>query len=253
VLALAGTARPLMALRAWPVFALAVGLGPLALGYTLGMPLHHLLMALLLGPLFWACVCEDRLGKALLLVALVVGSHSALAIGLAAFDPAGAARVLPQADDYWQQTLHWVRTGEDAHYEPVNWLPDHLLLLFGLLAASYTSLGLLPFTRGVQQLDLMNYYVGRLMASSQNPAVALAAGWHPWSFLRGLGYTLLIYEVASLSLERFSGQTLSTPRRRWLRWAVGLGCCFGDALLKFALRDLIRSTLLSNLLPVAED
>jgi hypothetical protein len=238
---------------AWPALAVALGLGPLTLGYVLGTSLHHLLMALVLAPLFWACVCEDRLGKALLLVALVVGSHSALAIGLSAFDPAGAARVLPQADDYWQQTLHWVRTGEDAHYEPANWLPDHLLLLLGLLAASYTSLGLLPFTRGVQQLDLMNFYVGRLMACSRDPAVALAAGWHPWSFLRGLGYTLLIFEVASLSLERFSGQTLSTPQRRWLRWGVGLGCCFGDALLKLAVRDLIRSTLLSNLLPEADD
>jgi hypothetical protein len=238
---------------AWPAVAIAVGVAPLALGYVLATPLHLLITALLLGPLFWACVRDDRLDKALALVALVVGSHSALAIALAALDPAGAARVLPQADDYWRQTLHWVQTGIDAHYEPANWLPDHLLLLLGVLAASYTSLGVLPFTRGVQQLDLMNFYVGRLMASSREPAVALAAGWHPWSFLRGLGYTVLIYEVASLSLERFSGQTLSTPRRRWIRWTVGLACCFGDALLKFAIHDLIRTTLLSNLLPGIED
>jgi hypothetical protein len=242
-----------MAHPAWAALAIAVGLVPLTLGYFSATPLHHLFMALFLAPLFWACVCDDRLGKALLLVALVVGSHSALAIGLSAFDPTGAARVMPQADDYWQQTLHWVRTGEDAHYEPANWLPDHLLLLLGLLAASYTSLGLLPFARGVQQLDLMNFYVGRLMACSRDPAIALAAGWHPWSFLRGLGYTLLIFEVASLSLERFSGRTLSTPQRRRLRWAVGLGCCFGDALLKFAVHDLIRSTLLFNLLPATGD
>src|SRR3954469_1471869 len=114
---LAGLARPVLAARAWPAVALLVGTLPLALGYLVGSPLHQLATALLLAPLFWACVCEDRLGQAVAVTGLVLGAHSALAIALAARDPAGAAAVLPGAAGYWDQTHHWVRTGDDPEYQ----------------------------------------------------------------------------------------------------------------------------------------
>ncbi len=251
VLALAGVARPLVAGWWWVLLALAVGLLPLAAGHALGTSLHQPATALLLAPLFWACVRDDRQGRALGILFVAMGAHSALAIGLAAADPAGAARVLPESDAYWQKTLDWVRTGAAAEYDPAYYLPTHLLLLLALVASSYTTLGLVPFGWGVRQLDVMNYYVGRLAVSSQEPAVALAVGWHPWSFLRAVGYGLLIYEIASLSLERFSGTTLSTPARRRLRWAVGLGFCVADAGLKFAIQGFVRDTLFHNLAPEA--
>jgi hypothetical protein len=249
VLRLAGFARPLVSGWRWPALALAVGVVPLLLGYALGTPLHQLTTALLLAPLFWACVCDDRQWRAMGILFLAAGAHSALAIYLAAADPAGTARVLPESDAYWHKTLHWVQTGEAAEYVPANWVSTHIGLLLILVAGGYTSLGLVPFAQGIQQLDVMNYYVGRLAASSQSPAVALAVGWHPWSFLRGIGYALVIYEVASLSLERFSGQTLSARRRRYLRWAVGLGFCLADAVLKYAIQGLVRDTLFANLAP----
>jgi hypothetical protein len=251
LLRLAGAARPLVAGRWWPALALAVGAGPLLLGYALGTPLHQAATALLLGPLFWACVCDDRQGKALGLLFLAVGTHSVLAICLAAADPSGTARILPDSDAYWEKTRRWVQTGEADEYVPANWAPTHVGLLLGMAAGSYTSLGLVPFVFGIRQLDVMNYYVGRLAASSQNPALALAVGWHPWSFLRAAGYGVLIYEIASLSLERFSGQTLSTRRRRYLRWAVGLGFCLADALLKYSIQGYVRDTLCANLVPDA--
>jgi hypothetical protein len=249
LLAFAGAARPLVTGWRWPFVALAAGAAPLALGYTLGTPFHQAATALLLAPLFWACVRDDRQGRAVALVVLVIGTHSALAILLSAVDPDRAARVLPGSEAYWQQTWHWVRTGDDPEYVLFTWLPTHLLLLFGVALCAYTSLGLLPFIYGIGQVDLMNFYVGRLMVASEQPALALAAGWHPWSVLRGLGYTFLVYEVASLSLERLSGVKLSTVRRRRLRWAAALGFCVADGVVKFGTLGLVREVLFTNLPP----
>jgi hypothetical protein len=245
---LAGLAAPLVAGWRWPFVAVAVGVLPLALGYLLGTSAHQPLTALLLGPLFWACVRDDRQGKALGVVGLVVGSHSLAAIALAATDPTASA-ILPGSEEYGRQTLHWVRTGEDPEYEPAYWVPVHLGLLAGVVLLAYTSLGVLPLLHGLRQVDLMNFYVGRLIAESQSPWVALAAGWHPWSVLRGLSYACLVYEITSLSLERLTGRTLSTPRRRMLRWGVGLSLAVADAGMKVLTLPLIRSILHANLAP----
>ena len=175
---LVAAARPVMARRDWPLLAVAVGTVPLAIAYLLGTPVHQPLTGLLVAPLFWACVCEDRLGRAIRLVVVVMGTHSALAIGLSAGDPAGAAACLAGSEAYWEQTLHWVRTGEDPEYQWRVWLPRHLLLFGSMLVVGGLTLGIVPFARGVEQLDLMNFYVGRLAAQSDSPATALLFGWH---------------------------------------------------------------------------
>src|SRR5262249_5365763 len=117
----AGMARPVMAHRAWPVAAVLVGAVPLAAGYAIGSPLHQIVRAIFLALLFWPWVCEDRLGQAILLTGLVLGTHSALAIALSATDPARASAILPGAADYWGQTHHWVRTGDDPEYQWATW------------------------------------------------------------------------------------------------------------------------------------
>jgi hypothetical protein len=225
-----------------------VGLLPLALGYVLGTAAHLFLTSLPLTFLLLACVREDRQWRALGVIGLVVGSHSLLAITLAVADPTGTARVLPGSSEYSEQTLHWVRTGEDPEYETSYWVTAHAVQLVGMGLFAYTSLGLLPFTRGLGQVDLMNYYVGRLIVESRNPWIALVAGWHPWSFLRGLSSACLVYEIASLSLERLTGETLSTPRRRLVRWTAGLTLALADAVLKYTTLPLVQAVLHDNLL-----
>lgn len=220
---LAGAARPVLTARGWPAVAVLAGTVPLAAGHLAGSPLHQPATAVLLAPLFWACVCEDRLGKAVAVTGLVLGAHSALAILLAARDPAGAAAILPGAADYWDQTRHWVRTGEDPEYQWATWLPRHLVLFAAAVGCGLATLGLVAFVRGVEQVDLMNFYVGRMAAQSDSPALAVLCGWHPWSVLRGLAYTVLVFEATSWVLSRVTGRPLSTPRRRAARWALGTG------------------------------
>lgn len=179
------------------------------------------------------------------------GAHSALAILLSARDPAGAAAVLPGAAAYWERTWLWVSTGEDVEYRWSVWAPVHALMLAGVPASAYPSFGVVPFAYGFEQVDLMNYYVGRLAAVSESPAVAVLFGWHPWSVLRGLAYTVLVFEAASWSLERLTGRPLSTRRRRIARWSAGVGLAVADAVVKLALSPFIREQLFANLGPGA--
>jgi hypothetical protein len=248
---LAGFARPVMSWRAWPIVAILVGMVPIGIGYLIGTSLHQVITGLLLAPLFWACVCEDRLGRAIALTGLVLGAHSAVAISLSACDPAGAAKILPGAADYWDQTRHWVQTGEDPEYQWANWLPAHLTLFVAAIGCGVATLGLVAFARGVEQVDLMNFYVGRMAAQSDSPIVAILCGWHPWSILRGLAYTVLVFEAASWALSRVTGRPLSTPRRRAARWALGVGLAVADGLAKLFLAPVIREQLFGNLDPYA--
>jgi hypothetical protein len=178
---------------------------------------------------------------------MVIGTHSAFAIALSASDPARAAAVLPGCESYWLRTWQWVVTGEDQEYRWVNWLPAHALLLAVVPLGAYTSFGAVPFANGIEQVDLMNYYVGRLIGMSESPTLAVLLGWHPWSVLRGLAYMVLVFEIASLSLERLTGRAFSTRRRRVRRWICGLALVLLDGAVKLSLAPIIRDQLFANL------
>jgi hypothetical protein len=232
--------------RWWLVATIAIGALPVLIGYAAGSALHQPVTAVLLAMLFVACVARDRLGRAIGVVVTVMGTHSIVVIALSAHDPATSA-VLPGSEAYWGRTWQWVSTGVDEEYRWAEWLPAHALLLVGVPIGAYTSFGAIPFAYGLEQVDLMNYYVGRLVAVSDSPVVAVAFGWHPWSIIRGLAYTVLVFEVASWSLGRLSGRSLSTYRRRVSRWVVGIGLAVLDGAVKFALAPVVREQLFANL------
>ena len=74
-----------------------------------------------------------------------------------------------------------------------------------------------------------------------------ALGWHPWSLCRGLGYLFLTYEIASLSLARLTGVSLSPWQRRLGRWLIGLTFLMLDGLLKYLCLDPVRQILAGHL------
>ncbi len=237
--------------RRWLPVAVAVGTLPVLLGFAVGTSSHQLATAVCTGFLVLACVRRDDLFRAVGVVAVVFATHSAAVIALTVHDPERAALILPGADAYWQRIRQWVTAGIDDEYRWTQWVPEHLLLLFGVPLLGYMSLGVLPYLYGFEQLDLMNYYVGRLIPLSESPGRAVLFGWHPWSVLRGLAYTVLTFEAASWSLERLTGRGLSTRRRRAWRWAAGVGLAVADAVTKFCLSPVVQQQLHDNLLPDA--
>ncbi len=233
--------------RRWALAGVLIGAGPLLVDWAAGWPGSRLVTALLLTPLLVAAVARDAFGRGTLLLATAVLAHSALAIVLTASDSDVVASLRVEDEDYWTRSLRWIRTGQSREYYVGWWLPAHGLILVLVVGFTYLSLGLVTLWRGLAEVDLMNYYVGMLAASSHDPWAAVLVGWHPWSVCRGLGYLFLTFEVTSLSLERMCGVPLSTPTRRRRRWLAGLAFLVLDAALKYFLLEATRGVLKANL------
>jgi hypothetical protein len=231
----------------WLGLGVALGAVPVLVDHAGGLPISHTATALLGLPLLLAAAARDRLHPGLTCLAIVFLVHSATVIGLAALDPDRLAAVFPDGRDYWEETQHWIATGESVRYDLGWWAPVHVQLTVVMLLWGYLSLGLVPLLQGLHEIDLMNFYVGRLLAQAPAPGAGLLLAWHPWSLCRGVGFLFLTYEVASFSLARLTGEPLSPWRRRRLRWLGGLGFLLLDAVVKWLASDAVRQVLAGQL------
>jgi hypothetical protein len=252
------TARNLLAgaraladrLGPWPVWLLAgvvLGTAPVLFDYALGACTYRQATGLLLIPLLVAAAAREWPGRGLTLLAATFAAHSLLVIALAAHDPARLSVVCAGGEDYWQRSRAWITTGVSEEYDLAWWVPAHCQLLAAMALLTYVSLGLVPVWQGLYEVDLMNFYVGRLLADSDAPGPGLVLGWHPWSVCRGIGYLLLTYEVVSLSLSRLTGERLCTAAARRRRWALGLLFLLADGLVKFFCLEPVRQVLHNHL------
>jgi len=232
----------------WIAAAAVAGVLPLLLCYACGWGGHRMVSAVLLFPAYVSLVRQDRQRAGFATVLVCFALHSATAITLTLLDPAGAADVLTGGAAYWEKNFHWIRTGLDPEYQLVNWLPAHARQLLGMAVYGFTSLGLIPLDQGLYEIDLMSFYVGRLLRVSRHAWVAVLAGWHFWAILRGVAYTRIVFEVSSLSLSRLTGVPLSSPPRRRRRWLVGLTLLVLDGLGKYLALEPVRALLSANLL-----
>jgi hypothetical protein len=160
----------------WIAAAAVAGVLPLLLAYAFGWSGHRMVSAVLLFPAYVSLVRQDRqrAGFATVLICFVL--HSATAITLTLLDPVGAADLLTGGAAYWEKNFHWIRTGLDPEYQVVNWLPAHARQLLGMSVYAFTSFGLIPLDQGLYEIDLMNFYVGRLLRVSRHAWVAVLAG-----------------------------------------------------------------------------
>ncbi|HEX8921576.1 MAG TPA: hypothetical protein VF766_08870, partial [Pyrinomonadaceae bacterium] len=189
---------------------------------------------------------EDDWVKGIGVMALAYMAHCVAVIALAYADPQHVAPILPGAESYWQKQIHWIQTGTDPEYKLSAWVPAQLALVGAAFLFSYTSLGSILFYEGFFEVDLMNFYNAQLMAQSSNHALSLALGWHVWSWLRGLGYLFIAFEIISLSLRRMTGVTTG-GRLGWHRLTVGLAFLLADGLVKVILLEPVREQMMFNL------
>ena len=244
-----GWATPLVSSGWWWILgAVVAGIVPLIISYGLRVPGHQVAEAALLFPLFLASVRQALPGKALLILVTAFVAHSAGVILLSERDATRIAPLLPGAEWFWTESLAWIESGHDSEYEVARWLPKHMLLFCAVVVLAYCSLGLTVLVRGFYEVDLMNYYVGRLIAQSSHTHTALIYGWHVWSLVRGIGCSLVIYEIVSLSFSALVGADRGRERGRRLRLCAGVGLLVVDGVLKFLLLDTVQARLQANLL-----
>jgi hypothetical protein len=242
----AGLARPFCEGWRWAPASIIIGTLPFLVSYATGAPGHQAVSALLLMMLCLPSARDGDWVKGVSLIALTYVAHCVMVIALAYADPNGVAAVLPGAENYWRKQIHWIQTGTDPEYKLSAWVPAHLMLLGSAFIFSYTSLGGILFYEGFFEVDLMNFYNAQLMAQSSSHALSLALGWHVWSWLRGLGYLFIVFEVISFSLGRMTG--VSRPMGlRMTRFGVGLAFLLADGLVKVILLEPVREQMMFNL------
>lgn len=242
----AGLAQPFCEGWRWIPSSIVAGTLPFLISYATAAPGHQIVSALLLMMLCLPCAREDDWAKGIGVMALTYLAHCAVVIALAYADPQRVAPLLPGAEAYWQKQIQWIQTGADPEYKLAAWVPAHLKLLGAAFIFSYTSLGSIIFYEGFFEVDLMNFYNAQLMAQSSNHALSLALGWHVWSWLRGLGYLFIAFEIISLSLRRMTGVS-GEERFRWQRVSIGLAFLLADGLVKVILLEPVREQMLFNL------
>lgn len=249
---LASLAAPLCRGARWPLAAVAIGVIPLLASYALAMGGHQVVSACALTFLVLGFAREDAWIRGAAAITLAFLAHSVLAIALTHADPAGAAGVVPGADWYWNKQITWIETGQDPEYALSAWLPAHLQLLGAMGALGVTSFGGAAYYEGFFEVDLMNFYNGRLLDRSASLPLALLLGWHVWSLLRGAGYVFLSFELTSLSLQWISGTRVSNLANRSWRWALGVSFLAADAVTKILLLEPVRQALFNNLIRPGE-
>lgn len=223
--------------------ALGIGAAPVAFSLLTGLPGHQWISAVLLAVLSVGLAVRTRWVAAVLTIAVTFCVHSVIVIAAADLFPERCRKVVPDGEEYWRRQLAWIRTGQDPEYELSAWAPAHAQLLGATLVFSYTSLGGLTFYQGFYEVDLMNYYNGRLAHDSVHPAAAVAFGWHLWSLFRGVGYLLITYEVIAVSAARLTGAPGAPWSARWPKLGAGLGFVLADAAAKWALMESVRQKL----------
>ncbi|MFM9962242.1 MAG: hypothetical protein ACKV2Q_13595 [Planctomycetaceae bacterium] len=247
LLRIADRASRLFDHRWWPVLCLIIGAIPAGVSFLLCVRFANELTAVLAVPVILGAVRRDLTWRGWFALVLIVVGHCGVNITLAAWYPERLSVILPQGLRYWQESRAWIETGINSEYELRSWIPAHLQLAAGLLPLAYLSWGLIPVAAGFEQCDMMNFYVGRLIAESSNPWVAGGLGWHPWSLCRGIGAVFLILEMTSWSVERFTGERLSSTARRRQRWVWGVTFLAVDALMKATLTEHVRQILAAGL------
>ena len=237
------------ATRGWRWFpsAVLVGVVPLSIALLPRSSGHQFVSALLLAALCLALVWRDAWWKGMATIGTVFAAHSALAILLAYHQPVAAEALFPGGAEYWRKQHEWITTGVDAEYELQNWIPAHAFLLLGTTLFSISSAGVITFHHGFYEVDLMNYYNGQLLHHSQNAFYALSWGWHIWSLLRGLAYTVLSYELIAFALRIFARRAVVAWSQHARRLALGLCLLLADGIAKYYLMELVRIQLLRNL------
>jgi len=237
--------------RTWTVALIAsvmMGALPVLICAAMLTPLHQVISALVLAPVVWTCARRDDWALGMLVLATTFTAHSLTMIAITVVAPDVGFELVPDGEAYWLKQRAWITSGEDPEYKWQAWGPAHAQLLAGTTLYSLTSLGAITIHQGFYEVDLMNYYNGRLIGISRNPVVALWFGWHLWSLLRGVGYVVLTYELASLGLQITMGCQLASWRDRAIRWGVGIGFLLLDATAKWYLLEIVRRQLNANLM-----
>jgi hypothetical protein len=184
---------------------------------------------------------KQELGKAvggLLLWALWLIPVSVAAVML--WPELSAAKVW-KGPAYWEEMGRWIREGLGSEAQPGEFMWRQLRDLALISGASFLTGGALGLWGGTVMMGKMNFYVGKLLATSAEPWTAALYAWQPYALCRVAGYILIGASAAQPLLAQVSG---TKPGRKPLLYLMlGVVLVFADLILKTWLQPVWREAL----------
>jgi len=156
--------------------------------------------------------------------ALVVMLFWAMCVGIvmviaSVHYPVQAANSIFHGTAYVQEMFHWIKTGEGAEGNPLQFVPQHLLHFVIFCLLSLLTGSVLSLLMGALLMNYMSFYVASVIRGSHDKLLACLMGWHPWAIIRVASFVVLgviLAEPMICKIKKLDYEYASVRRYYWL-------------------------------------
>lgn len=203
-----------------------------ALGFLAGskilLPLLNIAVSY---PVLFSLMAAEKRKRAVGAMLFWAFCMAAVAVWASVRFPAHAEASIFHGRAYADEMLQWIRTGEGAEGDPARFAPQHLLHFIVFVALSIFSGSILSLLMGALLMNYMCFYVGVLIRTSVDPAMAAIMGWQPYAIIRVLSYVMLGVILGEPMMCRWTKRDYEYGELRPFFWAGIIGVIL-DILIK---------------------
>ena len=145
--------------------------------------------------------------------------------------PDEGARSIVHGSTYTNQMFQWIKTGEGAEGNPLQFVPQHLIHFVVFVLLSLLTGSLLSLLMGALLMNYMSFYVSSVILASNDRLMGALMGWHPWSVIRVASFVILGVILAEPMICRIQKMDYEYAEVRPFFWAA-LNCLVVDILMK---------------------
>lgn len=166
--------------------------------------------------IMWRWLVRGKVGTAYAEMLLSCLWMSIPMVLLSLYFPGRAETMIIKGTDYVADMREWISTGGAMEGTPSLFIPEHLIHMAIIMAASFFTAGFAALFFGAIQMGYMNYYVAWLITESGADQSAYILGWPVWSVIRVLSFVLLAVVLAQPLIKRFQWKEINIRLMFWL-------------------------------------
>jgi hypothetical protein len=169
-------------------------------------------------PILYSLLTLERRKRAFVAMLFWALSLAIVVVTLSIQFPASAQTSIFHGTAYVEEMFHWIKTGEGAEGNPVQFVPVHLVhfVIFALL--SLLTASVLSLLMGALLMNYMSFYVASVIVASHGEWIATLMAWHPWSAIRVASFVILgviLAEPLICKIQKRDYEYLSIRRYFW--------------------------------------
>jgi len=163
-----------------------------AIGFLTGnkivLPILQIVVAY---PVLYSLVARESQKRAILTMLFWALSVAIVVVTATLHYREAAANSIFHGTVYVDEMFHWIKTGEGAEGNPVQFVPIHLLHFILFAALSLLTGSVLSLFMGALLMNYMSFYVASVIGASHGQWIAALMAWHPWSAIRVASFVIL--------------------------------------------------------------